>query len=298
MIRVGTISANWGAYAHRPAWESIDGVEVTAICTSRRETAEAASARLNIPRAFWNAEEMAADPELDIIDIGTRPDLRDAMVLAALRNGKHVYNGIPMAKDIDDARDMHRAWQTAGTVAVVDAFSQWIPALAKSREMLDAGYIGKPLGGSCRFNMALFNRPDPGFPYNWFSQAGLGVSSIRNNGSHLMHYLIHLLGPVDELVADDSLVLKEWVFANGDKLIPQKNDCANVLLRFASGMVMPIQVCWTAAQAEGWARSMGNRWPNPIDLTDLSEQQGLQAIWWQARRKWRGRISHWAFGTH
>lgn len=199
-----------------------------------------------------------------------------------------------MAKDINDARDMHRAWQTAGTVAVVDAFSQWIPALAKSREMLDAGYIGKPLGGSCRFNMTLFNRPDPGFPYNWFSKAGLGVSSIRNNGSHL----IHLLGPVDELVADDSLVLKEWVFANGDKLIPQNNDCANVLLRFAFGMVMPIQVCWTAAQAEGWARSMGNRWPNPIDLTDLSEQQGLQAIWWQARRKWRGRTSHWPFGTH
>ncbi|WP_380780844.1 hypothetical protein [Sphingomonas sp. R86520] len=26
-----------------------------------------------------------------------------------------------------------------------------------------------------------------------------------------------------------------------------------MLLRFASGMVMPIQVCWTAAQAEGWA---------------------------------------------
>ncbi|WP_380780842.1 Gfo/Idh/MocA family protein [Sphingomonas sp. R86520] len=115
-------SARTGAYAHRPAWESIDGVEVTAICTSRRETAEAASARLNIPRAFWNAEEMAADPDLDIIDIGTRPDLRHAMVLAALRNGKHVYNGIPMAKDIDDARDMHRAWQTAGTVCVADCW--------------------------------------------------------------------------------------------------------------------------------------------------------------------------------
>ncbi len=64
-----------------------------------------------------------------------------------------------MARDIDDGRDMYRAWRTAGAVAGVDAFSQWIPALVKGKEMPGTGYIGKPLGGSCRFNMGLFNRP-------------------------------------------------------------------------------------------------------------------------------------------
>ncbi len=34
-IRVGIISANRGAFAHLPAWRSIDGVEQVAICTSR-----------------------------------------------------------------------------------------------------------------------------------------------------------------------------------------------------------------------------------------------------------------------
>jgi hypothetical protein len=38
--RAGIISANWGAMAHLPAWRGVPGVEVTAICTSRRETAE------------------------------------------------------------------------------------------------------------------------------------------------------------------------------------------------------------------------------------------------------------------
>jgi predicted dehydrogenase len=159
---------------------------------------------------------------------------------------------MPMARNLDDARDMHRAWQQAGTVAVVDAFSQWIPALAQARAMIEQGYVGRVQGGSCRFNMALFNVPDRRFPYNWFAQGGLGVSSIRNNGSHLLHYLIHLLGPVDEVIADDALILKEWVFADGGKLVPENNDCANLLLRFVSGVVLPIQVCWTAAEAEGW----------------------------------------------
>ena len=88
VLKVGIISANWGAYAHLPAWRAIEGVEVTAICTSRQETAEAAAAATSIPRAFWDAEAMAADPDIDIIDVGTRPNLRHAMVLAALRNGK------------------------------------------------------------------------------------------------------------------------------------------------------------------------------------------------------------------
>lgn len=253
VLKVGIVSANWGAFAHLPAWRSLPDVEVTAICTSRRETAEAAAAKFGIERAFWDVEAMAADPDIDILDIGTRPNLRHAMVLAALRHGKHVYDGAPMAASLSDARDMHQAWQAAGTVAVIDAFSQWIPALRHKKELLDAGFIGQPMGGSARFNMALFNQPNPQFPYNWFWEGGLGVSAMRNNGSHLLHYLWQLLGPVESVVADDSLLLREWVFPDGSKLMPQNNDCANVMLRFASGMIMPIQICWTAPVAEGWA---------------------------------------------
>ena len=54
-LRVGIISANWGAMAHLPAWRGVPGVEVTAICTSRRETAEAAAARFGVARPFWDA---------------------------------------------------------------------------------------------------------------------------------------------------------------------------------------------------------------------------------------------------
>lgn len=45
------------------------------ICTSRQETAEKAAAQFNIPRPFWDAAVMAADPDIDNIDIGTRPTL-------------------------------------------------------------------------------------------------------------------------------------------------------------------------------------------------------------------------------
>src|SRR3974390_80298 len=171
------------------------------MCTSRRETAEAGAHKCGIERAYWDAETMAADPDIDIVDCGTRPGVRYPMVLAALRNGKHVYNGIPFAADFDHARELHRAWRGSDLVAAVDAFSEWIPAHRLAKEMLDGGDLGQPFAGTCIFNLPLFNAPDPRFPYQWFPHAGSGVSAMRNLGSHALHMLVHLFGEVEELVA-------------------------------------------------------------------------------------------------
>src|ERR1700712_5813697 len=67
-LRVGIVSANWGALAHLPAWRLLgDDVEVTAICTSRQESAEAAAAQYDVARPFWGFAGMGAAPALGII---------------------------------------------------------------------------------------------------------------------------------------------------------------------------------------------------------------------------------------
>ncbi len=252
-LKVGIISANWGAVAHLPAWRAVPGVEVVGICTSRQETAEAAAQRFNVPRPFWDAEAMAADPQIDIMDCGTRPSIREAMVLAALRNGKHVYNAIPFASNLQGARALYDGWRASGTVGVVDAYSEWLPAPALAREMIDDGYLGQPFGGTCVFNLSLFNNPDPRFPYNWFSQAGFGVSAVRNLGSHALHLLTFLFGEVEEVVAHDMQLLKEWRFTDGSTVPSQTNDFATTLLRFRSGLVIQFQVSWNAPVPSGFS---------------------------------------------
>jgi predicted dehydrogenase len=255
-LRVGIISANWGAFAHLPGWRAVPGVEVVGICTSRRETAEAAAARCGIERPFWNAQEMAADPDIDIVDCGTRPSIREAMVLACLQNDKHVYNAIPFAANLDGARTLHDAWRQSGSVAVVDAFSEWLPAHRLAKEMLDDDYLGRPFGGTCVFNMSLFNTLNPHFPYNWFAQSGLGVSAVRNLGSHALHMLTYLFGSVAELVAHDGRLLDEWRSPDGQSVKAETNDFANMLLRFTSGLVIQFQVSWNAPLGLGWYLDM------------------------------------------
>ncbi len=252
-LRVGIISANWGAFAHLPGWRAVPGVEVVGICTSRRETAEAAAAKYGIARSFWDAQAMAADPDIDIVDCGTRPSLREAMVLACLKHGKSVYNAIPFAASLDGARTLHEAWRASGRVGVVDAYCEWLPALRQAKAMIDDGYLGQPFGGTCVFNLSLFNTLNPNFPYNWFAQPGQGVSAVRNLGSHALHLLVHLFGEVEEVVAHDARLLDEWRSADGQTITAQTNDFATMMLRFKSGLVMQFQVSWNAALGPGWS---------------------------------------------
>lgn len=252
-LRVGIVSAAWGAFAHLPAWRAVRGVEVTAICTSRRETAEAAQARLGLPRALWDAGAMCADPDIDIVDLGTRPVVRLPMILAALKAGKHVYNGCPHASDWAGAKRIDAAWRKGKSVGVVDAFSEYLPAHRRFRALLDEGFVGKPLGGTCHFNLSLFNRPDQRFPYNWFADADAGVSAMRNNGGHMLYLLARLFGAVVELAADDSQLLNEWRFPDGEAVQPGTTDFATVILKFASGLTMQLQASWSMTVASGWS---------------------------------------------
>lgn len=251
-LRVGIISAAWGAKAHLPAWRSLDGIEVTAICTSRPETAAKAASDYNVPRAFHDFRAMAADPEIDIVDCGTRPPLRHAMVLAALEAGKHVYNGIPFAKDLADALAMATAWRKAGTVATVDAFMQSVPAMVQMKAMIEAGWIGTVFGADIAFEVPLFTAAQTNVPdYVWFADPANGASAGRNLGSHMLHLLVHVFGSVASIASDQSLTLGEWPL-DGGPVRPEVPDRASILLRHASGLPTRIEANWCKIGGEGF----------------------------------------------
>ena len=255
-LRVGIISAAWGAKAHLPAWRSLDGIEVTAICTSRPETAAKAAADFGVARAFHDFRAMAADPDIDIVDCGTRPPLRYEMVMAALGAGKHVYNGIPFAKDLADARAMTDAWRKAGTVAAIDAFMQAVPAMVQMKAMMDAGWVGEVFGADIAFEVPLFSAAQTHVPgYVWFADAANGASAGRNLGSHMVHLLVHFFGPVASVAADMSLALDAWPL-DGGTIRPEVPDRASMLLRHASGLPARVEANWAKIGGDGFRFSV------------------------------------------
>ena len=216
-LRVGVISANWGMSAHLPAWRANRGVEVVGVCTAHRETAQAAARTHEIPMAFWDYREMVSHPDIDLVDIGTRPNLRYEMCMEALRAGKHVYNGIPFADTLEHARDLRDAAESARSVTAIDAYSEYLPPIVMAKEIIDDNGIGELYSVNCVLHLPLFNAPRSDFAYNWFWDRANGCSALRNLGSHALNVVYRLFGEVEEVIAQDMQFVKEWQFTDADR---------------------------------------------------------------------------------
>ncbi len=252
-LKVGIISANWGAAAHLPAWRTLpDDVEVTAICTSRQETAEAAAKQFGVARPFWSFEAMCTDPEIDIIDVGTNPVLRAKMVTAALNAGKHVINQMPFAESYEVAARLEALRAAKGVMGGAATSLLGLPHLWLMKEMIDAGEIGQVFQVQCDWQMSFFLEISPGFPYTWFGKSGLGVSVSRNNGSHMLHALRHLFGPITATAAHLKTQLKTWKLPDGEVLDVETDDTCHALLSFESGAMGTLTTSWTAADSPGF----------------------------------------------
>jgi predicted dehydrogenase len=251
-LKVGIISANWGVKCHLPAWRAVEGVEVLAICTSREASARAAAQANGIPRAYWDHRELAADPNIDLIDVGTRPSLRYHMLKSALAAGKHVYAGVPFAANAAQAEELVQLAESRGLKGASDAYFEYIPAHREMKHRFERGDIGEFFSAALDIQINLFNPPVPDFSYLWFADKSNGASSLRNLGSHAITFLTALLGEIREVVGLETTNLAAWQVPGVGLVRPQVPDTAAVLAQFRRGGTATINVSWVAAGGVGW----------------------------------------------
>src|SRR5947208_16450107 len=94
-IRVGIIGANpdrgWAAQAHIPALKSLpDDFEITALSTSRRESADAARKLLGVPLAFDNHQDLVSSGAVDVVAVTVKVPHHLELAAAPLHAGKAV----------------------------------------------------------------------------------------------------------------------------------------------------------------------------------------------------------------
>src|SRR2546428_5412363 len=106
-IRVGIIGANpdrgWAAQAHIPALKSLsDDFEITALSTSRRESADAASKLFGVPAALDNHQELVNSAAVDVVAVTVKVPSHLELASAALEAGKGVYCEWPLGHGLPE----------------------------------------------------------------------------------------------------------------------------------------------------------------------------------------------------
>ncbi|WP_447755294.1 Gfo/Idh/MocA family protein [Sphingopyxis fribergensis] len=169
-------------------------------CSGRNAATNAAQAAL-YGGAAMSIDELLADPEIDIVVNLTPPLVHHALGRRVLEAGKHLYNEKPLTPSLDEARDLIALAEAKG-LALGSAPDTWFgePHQA-ARRAIDAGLIGRPIGGS--LTMASHGmehwHPTPEFFYL------PGGGPMLDVAPYYLTQLVNLLGPVAEVTAFASM---------------------------------------------------------------------------------------------
>ena len=106
-IRVGLVGANpsrgFASIAHIPALQALADFEISAVCTTRQDSADAAATHYGVPLAFCDAEKLAQHPDIDLVTVSVKVPDHYLPVMAAIEAGKHVYCEWPLGRNTDEA---------------------------------------------------------------------------------------------------------------------------------------------------------------------------------------------------
>src|SRR2546421_6195272 len=144
-IRVGIIGANpdrgWASQAHIPALKSLsDDFEITALSTSRRESAEAAKKLFGVSAAFDNHRDLVSSATVDVVAITVKVPHHLELATAALEAGKAVYCEWPLGTGLKEAETLAALAKQKGVLAVAGLQARSAPAVAYVRDLIKQGY--------------------------------------------------------------------------------------------------------------------------------------------------------------
>jgi predicted dehydrogenase len=148
-IRVGIIGASmrngWGRDAHIPALSTLPEFEITAVGTSRQETADETAKHFGIPHAFADPYKMLQHPDVDLVSICVRVPFHHQLGMAALNAGKHLYCEWPLAATTEQAQQMRNLAVRKGVRHMVGLQARGAGEFNRVRDLVAEGYVGKVL---------------------------------------------------------------------------------------------------------------------------------------------------------
>ena len=116
---------------------------LTAAASRSAEKSAAFAAQYGIPKSCSSYEELAADPEVDVVYIGTPHNFHLENIRMCAEHGKHVVCEKPIAISGEEAREIARLSQEHKVFIMEAYWTVFLPAWEKARELLRSGAIGR-----------------------------------------------------------------------------------------------------------------------------------------------------------
>ena len=208
-----------------PAIRGQPDAEVVALASRSPERAAAYAAANAIPAHYGSVAELAADPRVDVVYVGSDNRLHHEHALAAAAAGKAVLCEKPLAITVDDAAEMIAACHAAGVLLGINHHLRGAAAVRAVRELVASGRVGRPLAVRVSHTTNL-----PQHLRTWrVNDPAAGGGPLNDMGTHDFDALRFVLG--EEVVEVTALTAEQGTTVAGIE------DEAMGVLRFESGIL-------------------------------------------------------------
>jgi len=202
--------------------------------------AVALAAQAGVP-LFKNIEELLANNRPDGLVLATPNPLHVPQALQCIDAGMPILLEKPIATSVAEGEQLLRVVEATGAKVLMGHHRAHSPIMAKAREVLDSGKLGKLVAV---MGSATFYKPDPYYAdAPWRREPGAGP--ILLNMIHEVHNLRILCGEIVAVQAFASHATRGYPV----------EDTVAINLRFASGVLGTFLLSDTAACARSWEQT-------------------------------------------
>ncbi|PSL38699.1 putative dehydrogenase [Labedella gwakjiensis] len=190
ILGTGGISTNFTG-------DMIDGgFPVVAVGSRSTESAERFAQEHDIARAHGSYADLAADPEVDAVYIGTPHPFHAENAVQMLEAGKHVLVEKPFTINEAEARLIADTATRVGKVALEAMWTRFLPHMIRVREIVASGVLGElrsVVGEHCQ------DLPDD--PSHRLNDLALGGGALLDLGIYPISFTWDILGAPERIMA-------------------------------------------------------------------------------------------------
>ena len=219
-IRVGLVgagSSTWSGRSHLVALPLSPDFELTAVCTTKPDSAEAAREKFGAKLAFHDFHAMAQSPEIDAVAVVVRVPSHYEPVKAALQAGKHVYCEWPLGRTTAEAEELAALAKAYGVQTAVGLQSRVSPPLMYMKDLIQTGYVGEVL--ACKVSLmreGVLARPSS---RTWQRDGSLGANTLTIANGHTIDALRFVAGNFAQVSCVVGTQVKQWFETDTRKLL-------------------------------------------------------------------------------
>ncbi|MFJ2620357.1 Gfo/Idh/MocA family protein [Glutamicibacter sp. NPDC087344] len=165
-----------------------------AVADVNTELAAKVAKRYGYEKALGSWQEVAADPDIDVVSVVIANRFHREAVQGLLAAGKHVLCEKPLADTLQEAEAMADAARSASSIARVGFTFRRTPGIATIRDLINDGTLGKVLHFSGRYWTDYGHSTQA--PMSWRFKGQPGSGALADVGSHLAYVAEFLAGGI------------------------------------------------------------------------------------------------------